>query len=512
MQNITMQKVDNSIEKMIITGMIVSEQFLKEVQTIYSPEFIIIPFAKTIAAWCVDYYKKYQKAPGKHIQDIFNAHSQNSLGEDQAELIKSFLMSISHEHERANQFNVDYLLSQAEIRFKECDLKNLADDINAYLSQGKVKEAEELIIEHKRIERPQSKGVNPLTNRELLYKAIEKREQNILFNLPDTLGRFIGPIERSSFIAVLGPEKRGKSFILLQLAMWAIGARCNVAFFEIGDMTESDVARRLAINNTRTSDKHYGDVLVPVLDCLYNQRNECIKKERMCDIGILHRKQAEGEEYNKDTFEDAPNYKSCTVCQNTREFKGAVWYKKESIPKLTWKNAWEMGKKTMQRARNKEFKLIAYPNDSVSIRDIDVQLDYWEQTENFIPDVIIIDYADNLAALNPKLDERWGSQNKTWKTMRALSQKRFCAVITATQSDADSYDQKSLKERNFSEDKRKYAHVTSFITLNQTPEEKDAGIMRIGRMFVREDRFNIKHECTILQCLDIGKPYLDSFI
>lgn len=519
--SITIRKVENNIETLIITGMIVSDRFLKEIQLIYSHNLMEIPFARTVAKWCIDYWKKYKKAPNVHIQDIYNSQSRNGLKEDMSELIGMFLSSMSHEYERADQFNVDYLLSQAEARFKEGSLKNLAEDIQAYLSQGQYEEAEKLLNDYKRVELPQSLGINPFTDREAIYRAFERNDEETLYTPPSALGKFLGPIERSSLTAFMGGEKKGKTFWLMQFGIWGIKARCNVAFFEVGDMTQRALVRRIHVNNTRSSDKRWGDTLIPVLDCIHNQKDECTRKERVCSFGVMHRKHGSEGEWSKASIEDVPDYVPCTECHkdgwvNQKRswvdgFKGAVWYKKENISRLNWKHAWDLGKRTMSRVGSKRFKLSVHHNNSINVDGIETQLDRWEQMEGFIPDLIIIDYADILAPMDTRMDER-GRQNDTWKALRALSQKRCCAVITATQANAASYTKKSLREDNFSEDKRKYGHATSFITLNQTAEEKKAGIMRLGQMFVRESDFDVGKQCTVLQCLDIGRPYIASFL
>jgi hypothetical protein len=511
MTPVSTKKVDNHLESLIITGMIVSDRFLQDVQTIYSPPLMAVPFARTVAGWCLDYWKKFGKAPGVHIQDIYNSHARNGLGEDMTALIGKFLESISTEYERSEQFNVDYLLAQAETRFKETSLKNLSEDIQACISQGQTVEAEQLLSEYKFVERPQTTGINPLTDRTAIYQALERREEDTLFRVPGALGHFLGPMERSTLTAIMGSEKKGKSWYLMQFALWGIQDRCNVAFFEVGDMTERDLVRRIHINNTRSSDRHVGETLIPILDCEHNQRNTCTKAERTCHLGVLRRKRGSGEETGISSLEDAPaGYTPCTMCQD-KSFKGAVWYKKEMIPPLTWKRAWEYGKRTMRRTGGKSFKLSVHPNSTISVHGIEAILDRWEQQEGFVPDVVIIDYADILAPVDSRMDER-GRQNETWKALRALSQKRCCAVITATQANAASYEKRSLSETNFSEDKRKYGHATGFITLNQTPEEKKAGIMRIGRMFFRESAFDVAAHCVVLQNLDIGRPYLSSYL
>ena len=86
-------------------------------------------------------------------------------------------------------------------------------------------------------------------------------------------------------------------------------------------------------------------------------------------------------------------------------------------------------------------------------------------------------------------------------------------MLTATQADAESYKKGTLSLTNFSEDKRKYAHVTAQYGLNQDPygREKKLGVMRINEIVVREGEFSADNEVYVLQDLTMGRPYLESF-
>lgn len=504
-EGMTIEKIDNHIESLMLTGMIVSNKFLQEVQQIYQSDLIEVPYVRTVASWCLDYWKQYRKAPGIHIQDVYKSRTRNGLNPDQAEMISDYLSSISKEYERSKKFNVDYLLSQTETRFKEQSLKYLAEDIKTLVSEGRTQEAELLQAGYKRIERPANLGINPLTDRNAIYEAFESRERDSLFTPPGELGRFLNSIERGSLIGIMGPEKRGKTFWLMQFAIWGMMARCNIAFFECGDMIQKDIVRRIHCNLARSSDRYTGDILVPILDCVHNQENTCIRKERTCQSGIMQGNK-------KMQFEDVTGYVPCTACRKERysKWQGASWKRIEHIERLTWDRAASLGKKTASRLGNKGFKIAVYPNSSINVQGIKNQLDMWERTEGFIPDVVVVDYADILAPEDKRKDYRH-QQNETWQALRALSQERYCTVFAGTQADAASYSKSSLEMRNFSEDKRKYGHATMFITLNQTQDEKEDGIMRIGKMFVREDDYNLRKQCTVLQCLSIGRPYLASY-
>jgi hypothetical protein len=98
--------------------------------------------------------------------------------------------------------------------------------------------------------------------------------------------------------------------------------------------------------------------------------------------------------------------------------------------------------------------------------------------------------------------------------LRGVSQKKSKPLtIIVTQGDAEAYDRDLLRMKNFSEDKRKYAHPTAFAGLNQDKKgrEKDLGILRINIIVAREGDFNSEHVVHIIQNLKRGRPYLGSY-
>lgn len=501
--------IDATVERRIVTGMIISAQFLREIRSIYAPGLVETGFARTVGGWCLDYYENHQQAPGKQIQDIFTHWFRDTKDVEQADLIEEFLASLSDEHEHADHYNVEYHLKQAEKYFKEKSLKQHVEDIEAYLSQGQVDEADQARREYQGVEMPRSSGVDPFDGPEAFQRAFEGRKEP-LFQLPGALGQMMNPqFTRQSFIGILGPEKRGKTFRLIDFSMQAWRQRCNVAVFQVGDMSEEQFVRRQGIYLCQRSDdpRYCQEMLIPVLDCKDNQDDSCTNPNRLSPCGCL-----DGDEVM--TFEEADKdgYKPCRHCnrEERTRFRPAVWWEKRpATDPITWRDAYRMAQRTKKRNRARGFKLSVHASDTVNVSEIDNILTKWAELENFVPDVVIIDYADILAP-EPGSKEFRHQQNATWKALRRLSQEWNCCVITATQADADSYSQKSLRLKNFSEDKRKYAHVTAMYSLNQTEEEKGQRIMRIGELLVREDA-SAQGEVTVLQCLEMGRPHLASF-
>ena len=202
----------------------------------------------------------------------------------------------------------------------------------------------------------------------------------------------------------------------------------------------------------------------------------------------------------------------CSFCQRKYPdaFKGAVWYQDAETQRLDFQYAVKHAQKLAKRYRTQPFKLSTYPTKTVNIKMVNAQLDIWESTEGWTPDFVIFDYADILAPEDPRKEFRH-QQNESWEAMRALSLDRKCCVITATQASKETHKKRQVGVTDISEDKRKLAHVTNMIALNQTPEEKRAGIMRISQLAVREDEFDVEANVCVLQQLRVGNPCIASY-
>jgi hypothetical protein len=146
----------------------------------------------------------------------------------------------------------------------------------------------------------------------------------------------------------------------------------------------------------------------------------------------------------------------------------------------------------------------------LSTEDMRRVLDEWENQDDFVPDVIVTDYADIMASSEREYRHK---QDGIWRGLRGISQERHSLLITATQADARSYGQSILNLSNFSEDKRKYAHVTAMFGLNQDPKgrEKQLGILRVNELLVREGIFNSNNDVVVLQDLGSGRPFTESY-
>jgi len=314
------------------------------------------------------------------------------------------------------------------------------------------------------------------------------------------------------------------SFLLMEIALRAIRQKANVAFFEAGDMTESQVLRRICVYLARKSDKgqYCQERFRPRGDCVLNQLDICTRTDRNCDHGIFE--EVTLELFNKEIhefanietlkkkYEEFPEYETCRAygCQKRM---GAVWLQKmKRVQPLRVKQA-KRNIRTFFKKYKRRFKLITYPAGTLTVTEMRNRLNDWERRDGFVPDIIVVDYADLLSADDGKVSEFRHRQDHIWKNLRAMSQERHLLLLSATQADADSYKKGRLSLSNFSEDKRKLAHVTAQYGLNQDPHgrEKKLGVLRINEIVVREGAFSGDNEVVVLQDLAAGRPFLESY-
>lgn len=510
------------IERLVVTGLITSTEYTAQIAHFFNPSLFLSTSAKRLGKWAFDYYKEYGKAPETSIEGVYYEKLKSEkIDKETAEDIEQILIDLNDEFTE-NPIDIPYLVEQTRIYFIERNLLVNAKQVEALVSNGNLDEAKKLALNFELNFDRELEWDADFSN-DTIYDKIEEAFADAskpLFTLPKQVGEMMNDqLVPGGFIAFLSPEKRGKSWLLLELAIAAVKQGVPVAFFQAGDMTEKQQIRRVAIRLNKKSDKekYTSAHFQPVRDCVHNQRDNCTRGCRECDHGIFETK-TEAEvrwEITKkelvEAYEENPDYKPCWNCLEYRDNRwGAVWLEKvkgcDALTTNEAKSKWSdfFGKP------NRNLRLASFSNGTLTDRVMRNKLKEWKKA-GFVPKVIIIDYADLME--NPMVEFRH-KQNQIWKDLRKLSQDDGQPlVITVTQADADSYNKKSMGLKNFSEDKRKYAHVTAMYSMNQSPDgrEKSIGIMRLGELLIREGEFDTNKEVFVLQNFRRGKAIISSF-
>lgn len=437
----------------VLAGMIIDAAVCSRIASKWKEEGLFNSrWQNIVAGWTIKHLKKYHEPLGPQtVEARFQTWAAKSKSESTIKAMEKFLNQFDGIFcERVTAMSSEYILDLAGDVFEKIRLRGVVDLVETDLDVDNVRKASERLSRSLKIELGVGSLFRPGVDYERWRKAFEADQVQSLIKYPGKLGEYIGDdFCRDAFVSFLGATGVGKSFVLLDASFRGIRQHRRVAFFECGDMSESQFSRRMA------------------------QRALCRpKKDSTIQLPV--------------DWEDT----------------GIPVLKKDRRKGISLQEAFKAWKK-VQRKRDL-FRLSCHPNSSINIEGIDSILQEWIR-EGWLPDVVAIDYADILAPPSGVKELR-DQIDITWRHMRRMSQEYHCLVLTATQADTESYDRVLITRRNFSNDRRKNDHVTGMIGLNSTHEEKELGISRWNWLKRRDDAYNEKKTVTIAGCLAIGCP------
>lgn len=495
--------IDNTTEDQITTAMIMSTKFLTEVSPLFNTGYMKNSFARIICFWCMDYFKQYKKAPQGHIKDIYLVESESGMTKEDKELVGDFLAKLSSQFEEAPAINSDYLRDIAFTYFRKRELQIRTELAKRYLEVDKIEEAEDQFSKYKKIAYQTSGWFNPFDSKEMI-EVFDTEDQDV-FLLPGAIGQIVGPIERDWFVAVLAPFKRGKTWFLQEMAVRAAFQNLRIVFISL-EMKKKNIKERLYRRLTGLGSKTGEDVfLFPTFDCVHNQIGDCVREERTNHVRLCDSIE------EKPEFDIELDYKPCVYCRDhmIRDYKVGSWFEVMEVPKFDIKST-RRKVRAIEQMYGDNFRFICYPRFLAGISDIRRDLFILEQHEGYIPDMIIVDYADIL-----KPDTNGDKRNQIddiWKNLASLAAERHCIVFTASQGTRGSIYKSDMSQDDLAEWIGKLAHVDIFLGLNQSPKEKESKVIRTNLLVHRHKESDESVSAMMLQQLELGQFAMDTHI
>jgi replicative DNA helicase len=456
-------EVDLSPERLIVTYMIVSERFLKEIAPVFRKNLMKASYARVVADWVLDYWYHFKDAPGRNIQEIWKSKKAVMENENQEEIdtIAEFLKRLSAEWEKSQPNNIEYAIQQAIHYLKIRSQELLIEQLQNSIAENNPLKAEQYVSNYQRVEMPMGEGVSVLKDSAKVASAFME-EEDTLFSYSGALGQVAGKFNRGDFLAFLAPMKRGKTWWLWYTAETAIHYGHKVLFFTL-EMTERQMTRR-AWQSLVGGSREEGDIQIP----FFEETTET---------------------------EDGP-------------LKYAIRNRIERRERLDPSQVSEQQKKLRRMIRGGDARIVSLPAYSATVDDLEAHIDNLRHYENFTPDVVVVDYADIVAPSRGFRGDYRHQLDDIWKRLRKMAQQRQTLVVTASQAEKSSF-REDVSETHVAEDIRKLAHVTCMLALNQRPEEAKKGVVRISQIAIREGR-RVFDQAVVLQCLDIGRTCLGS--
>lgn len=459
-------KIDNSMEQRFLLAMISSKEFLAGASTQPILSLFEAPYLKLVAQWCIEYFETYDEAPGASVKTLYSSwRAKTDRSVDDVDAVKEILDNLAPEYESDVKVNASYLLDELGDYLATRQLKILSEEVEDCLITGDLSGAIQEVQKFRVPEVGRACGIDPL-NQTAPWESAFGPHTESLIQFPGDAGKFLNvAMTREALIGIQGPEKRGKTFWCMEFVIQSLMQRRKVAFFQVGDLSESQVLRRLGVRLAARPmwKEQCGEIRYPVSIEVPHGKGEppTVKWKKKICTSIL------------------------TQDSSIRAISGFL--KRCGIPK------------------DVPYLMMAnHPTGTVNVRDVGHILDQWEVERGFIPDVIVIDYADILSPESSRSEGR-DRYNETWAALRRMSQERRALVITPTQADANSYDQRIQGMKNFSEDKRKLSHVTGLLGLNQEDREKDLQIMRLNWIVLRESPHQTRQCLYTGHCLALGR-------
>lgn len=470
-------------ERTILTALIVHDKVLGRV----APKAGAKPFrnkwCNVICGWCCDFFKKYNRAPRGSVQHIFTKFAEKSADSESVDLLDQFLSTLSDNYKaQAEEMNEEFLVRLAQDHFAKIALDRTADRIKDAVENGQLDEAKEHYSELKLVDFEPSDWSNPFTKKVAIETLEYFSEDRRLIEMPGDLGKFLSPyLGRDCFVSFTAPEKVGKSFWLQEMVVRGLFARRRVLYYVLGDMSEKQVNRRLYSRLTGAPFETEM-VRIPTAIRIVEKRSEREEGE------------PEGEEE-----------------EESKGREPQIKFHEEERVGLTLGKIGEAIRMLKVKTATKQLRLRMRCVGASVLRATDIEEDISMLTqEDWIPDMVVIDYADLLLQELESVEDFRHQTNDTWKILRRISTDWNCLVLTATQASAKAYKSKLIRKEHFSEDKRKNAHVTGMIGINQTQSEKDLGIYRLNWPFLRDGRFNAERVLYCAGELGIKCPVIKS--
>ena len=399
-----------------------------------------------IAARAIGYINQYGKPPKDHVADLME-DKLNDKDPNKAEVYRRILEGIKSSYEGLNK---QYVMDKLMAWVRQQELKQtILDCAEYYQSDSLSDDTEELVA---KIENRLAQGLKKQTNifdpgtflgsaqsLDFLHNPVETFPTGV-----KELDKFqIGPTRKELFV-FLGLAKAGKSAALAHMARFTLMQRYKVCHVTL-ELSEKRMSQRY-YQSFFGMPKRRGQYSLTNIELDELNRVTGLKRVALNPAHTL-------EDHDIDKFLAS---------------KMAAWGQK-------------FGNLVI-----KEF-----PDGTLTMPMLKAYLDGMEAHAGFVPDLLIVDYADKM-----KLDAKNYRHDisQIYVNLRGLGVERNMAILTASQANRAGVGQDVIDSSNVAEAWDKIAIADTVITYSQTRFEKEFGV---ARLYVSNNR-NDKDGFTVL--------------
>lgn len=414
---------------------------------------------KTIASRVYEYIDKYKKPPKDHLADILD-DKINSKNKREGELYTDIISSI---HEAQIGINASYVMTQLGTFTRRQALRTVAIDLTKALqrdTEASLAEADALIRQAQGSALTLFDPGTRLSNKVKSLEFLDIQQSSFPTGVAELDRRGFGPTRKEMWLLIAN-TKGGKTWALIHVAKMALMHHLKVLHVTL-EMSEARAAQR------------------------YFQALFSISK---------HREKFRTTKFEKDDLGRISGF-------TDTELRPAFSLEDANAHTKLERRIDKWGARLLDNIIIKQF-----PTGTLTVNQLTAYMDHLEQTERFVPDLLVIDYPDLM-----KLDksEYRLSLDELYKDIRGILISRNIAGAVVSQSHRGAAKAKQVGAENVAEAYSKIAHADTILTLSQTAAEKQLGLARLHVAAGRNDADGLT--IVISQNYGTGNFIVDSVV
>lgn len=386
------------------------------------------PDFRTIAEACIEYWKKYDKAPLDHTADLLS-HIIEDKAHRRSKAITRILRGMVA---LSDNVNTAYVLTQQRQHDRMQQIKaaiiDSAEKINT-LQHGAIGEIE--AVWHELLANNQVADFNPGVRGSsyktmMAHMRVTESEFRSGVQLLDRM--HVRPARKELFMW-LGASGRGKTWALICQGAEALKDRKKVLHIT------------LELDHWKTLQRYYQAIL------------HCSKRDVPSEITTLD-----------------INSKGKLIGLKPKTIKPTFAMDQEFASDELSAHVKRFGAKRLDNLIIKEF-----PSGTLTLAQLNAYLDALEQEENFIPDLLIVDYA---GIMQTDIKNLRHSHSANVLGLRAICVKRNIAGATAWQSNREGAEAKMVKGTHIAEAWEAIGHCDNIVSFSSSDREFGLGLCR----------------------------------
>lgn len=408
-------------------------------------------FYKNIAKKAIAYYNEFKESCSEHVSDLLEKELNDEKVKD---VYGKIILNLYDNKENVNS---KYILSQLNTFINEQSLKVSVIEAASAIKSGNSEEAREILRKASTVQMGVFDPGIDLTNTSRSLDFLNKDMQAFPMGIKPLDDLNIGPV-RGELLTIIAPPNAGKTSFMTHIG--CTNGRIGNKVLHISlEMSEEKMCRK------------YYQTLFSVSTTKDESR---ITKIVSDSYGYF----------------DGVNFEHLKRPLIRNETEGVREY---------------LSKKMNPFKNRLKVKIKRFPTGALTIIGLESYLDSLEKFYNYVPDILLVDYADLLKvnANNLRID-----LGNIYKDLRRIIVERNIAGVTATQANRSALEAKIIGMEHIAEDLSKAAISDTLIALCQTKQERKLSLMRLFVAKARDEERD--QQILISQCLRFGQFCMSS--